>query len=111
MVQVSEMMRYNVSVEEVENPELTSINYTGTWTRITPWMPWMLMGQEPGHTLYVGSMIGGPDHRVISPQALAYAEKNYPQFLSAPTEDYGPSYSSLELYPRTQQPAPPREAA
>ena len=111
MVQVSEMMRYCVPIAEVENPELTSVSFTGTWNRITPWMPWMLMGQEPGHTLYVGSMTGGPDHSVISPQALAYAEKNYPQFLSAPTEDYGPSHSSLEIYARTQEPAPPRVAA
>ena len=111
MVQVSEMMRYCVLIAEVENPELTSVSFTGTWNRITPWMPWMLMGQEPGHTLYVGSMTGGPDHSVISPQALAYAEKNYPQFLSAPTEDYGPSHSSLEIYARTQEPAPPRVAA
>ena len=110
MVQVSEMMRYCVPIAEVENPELTSVNFTGTWNRITPWMPWMLMGQEPGHTLYVGSMTGGPDHSVISPRALAYAEKNYPQFLSAPTEDYGPSISSLEIFARTQEPAPPREA-
>jgi hypothetical protein len=56
-------------------------------------------------------MTGGPDHSVISPRALAYAEKNYPQFLSAPTEDYGPSISSLEIFARTQEPAPPREAA
>ena len=111
MVQVSEMMRYCVPIAEVENPKLTSVSFTGTWNRITPWMPWMLMGQEPGHTLYVGSMTGGPDHSVISPQALAYAEKNYPQFLSAPTEDYGPSHSSLEIYARTQEPAPPRVAA
>lgn len=111
MVQVSEMMRYCAPIAEIENPKLTSVSFTGTWNRITPWMPWMLMGQEPGHTLYVGSMTGGPDHSVISPRALAYAEKNYPQFLSAPTEDYGPSISSLEIFARTQEPAPPREAA
>jgi hypothetical protein len=111
MVQVSEMMRYCAPIAEIENPELTSVNYTGTWNRITPWMPWMLMGQEPGHALYVGSMTGGPDHSVISQQALAYAQKNYPQFLSAPTEDYGPSHSSLEIYARTQEPVPPRAAA
>jgi hypothetical protein len=111
MVQVSEMMRYCVPIADVENPKLTSVSFTGSWNRITPWMPWMLMGQESGHTLYVGSMTGGPDHSVISQQALAYAEKNYPQFLSAPTEDYGPSHSSLEIYAQTQEPAPPREAA
>ena len=44
MAQVSEMMRYFVSAKDLENPELTSVNYAGTWNRITPWLPWMLMG-------------------------------------------------------------------
>jgi len=109
MVQVTEMMRYNVSRADLENPELTSVPYSGTWARITPWLPWMLMGQEPGHVVYNGAMFGGPDHSIISPQALAYAKEHYPEFLSAPTEDYGPSHSSLEIYARTQEPKPPLE--
>jgi len=35
-----------------------------------------------------------------------YAQKNCPHMLSAPTEDYGPSHSSLELYSRQQTPVP-----
>lgn len=110
MVQVSEMMRYNVSRKDLENPTLTSVPYSGTWARITPWLPWMLMGTEAGHVVYNGAMTGGPTTDIISPQALAYAKKHFPQFLSAPTEDYGPSHSSLEIYARTQEPAPPRAA-
>ncbi len=106
MVQVTEMMRYNVSRADLENPELTAVPYAGTWVRVTPWLPWMLMGQEPGHVIYNGAMIGGSDHSVIPVKTLAYAKKNYPDFLHAPTEDYGPSHSSLEIYSRTQEPVP-----
>ena len=35
-----------------------------------------------------------------------YARKHKPDILSAPTEDYGPSHSSLEHYARQQKPAP-----
>ncbi len=107
MVQVTEMMRYNVKREDLENPELTSIDYSGTWARITPWLPWMLMGQDAGHIVYNGAMTGGPSTDIISPQALAYAKEHCPDFLEAPTEDYGPSHSSLEIYARTQEPKPP----
>jgi hypothetical protein len=110
MVQVTEMMRYNVSRADLENPELSAVPYTGTWARITPWLPWMLMGQEPGHIVYNGTMVGGSDHSVIPPKTLAYAQKHYPDFLQAPTEDYGPSHSSLEIYARTREPAPPLKA-
>lgn len=111
MVQVSEMMRYNVSRKDLENPDLSSVQYTGTWARITPWLPWMLMGTEPGHVVYNGAMCSSPTTDIISPQALAYAKEHHPQFLSAPTEDYGPSHSSLEIYAREQEPAPPKVAA
>jgi hypothetical protein len=111
MVQVSEMMRYNVSRKDLENPELSSVQYTGTWARITPWLPWMLMGTEAGHVVYNGSMCSSPTTDIISPPALAFAKEHYPQFLAAPTEDYGPSHSSLEIYAREQEPAPPRAAA
>ncbi len=111
MVQVSEMMRYNVSRKDLENPELTSVQYSGTWARITPWLPWMLMGTEPGHVVYNGTMCSSPTTDIISPQAKAYAEATHPQFLTAPTEDYGPSHSSLEIYSREQEPAPPKAAA
>ena len=107
MVQVTEMMRYNVSKKDLENPDLTTVPYSGTWVRVTPWLPWMLMGQTPGHVLYNGSMVGGSTTDIISPQALEYAKEHYPQFLEAPTEDYGPSHSSLEIYAATQEPKPP----
>jgi hypothetical protein len=56
-------------------------------------------------------MCSSPTTDIISPAALAFAKEHYPQFLAAPTEDYGPSHSSLEIYAREQEPVPPRAAA
>jgi hypothetical protein len=107
MVQVSEMFRYVISKADMADPTKTSVTYNGTWNRITPWLPWMLMGTNPGHCLYVGDM-GATDSLDVVPQDIrAYVGKNMPKFLSAPTEDYGPSLSSLENFARTQKPAPP----
>ena len=39
-----------------------------------------------------------------------FAQERYPHMLSAPTEDYGPSISSLEYFAKEQTPAPPLEA-
>ncbi len=109
MAQVSEMMRYWVDIGEIENPELTSVNYVGTWNRVTPWLPWMLLGQKPGHCLYVGHMTAGPTLEIVPDHVRKFAEERYPHMLSAPKEDYGPSISSLEYYAREQTPAPPVE--
>ena len=106
MVQVSEMMRYQFKREDIENPALTSVCYTGSWSRITPWLPWMLLGQKEGHVIYLGSNTGADSNDVYSPNIRAHLEEVAPQYLSAPTEDYGPSLSSLEHYAKEQTPAP-----
>lgn len=106
--QVSEMMRYFVKVRDLENPQLTAVPYHGTWHRVTPWLPWMLMGQTPGHCMYTSTMVGFDSVERLPKVLRDYAEKHCPQMLSAPTEDYGPSHSSLEHYSRQQKPAPVR---
>lgn len=107
-VQATEMMRYFVSRRDLENPALTAVPYVGTWHRITPWLPFMLMGTTPGHCMYASSMTGYDSIDRLPRQVVDYAMKHRPDMLKAPTEDYGPSHSSLEHYAREQQPAPPR---
>jgi len=68
----------------------------------------MLMGQAPGHVEYISTMTAFSDVERLPKHVREYAEKNCPHMLSAPTEDYGPSHSSLELYARQQKPAPVR---
>ncbi|MCS6948732.1 MAG: DUF1838 domain-containing protein [Steroidobacteraceae bacterium] len=104
--QVTEMMRYFVKRKDLENPELTAVPYVGTWHRICPWLPWMLMGQAPGHLIYASTMSAAGDIEILPRHVREYAERHCPQMLTAPTEDYGPSHSSLELYARQQTPAP-----
>ncbi len=100
------MMRYWVDVADVENPELTAVPYTGTWNRITPWLPWMLMGPEPGHCVYVGIMTAASTPDIIPQHVKDFTDERYPGMYNSPTEDYGPSISSLEYYARNETPAP-----
>jgi hypothetical protein len=105
-VRVSELFRYVIPRDQLEDPSVTAIEYTGAWSRVNPWMPWMLMGQAPGNTLYMGSM-GSYNHLdMLSPKVRAHAEKHHPKYFDAPTEWEEPSFSSLEDYARTQKPAP-----
>lgn len=108
MNQVTETYVMNMSLKDLQNPELTTVDSTTVWGRHTPWLPWMLMGQAPGHCLYsvmaasIHSLEEAPDQRIIE-----YIAKNYPQYLDAPTEWKEPSLSSLEWYAREQEPVPP----
>lgn len=108
-VRVSEMFRYVIRREHLEDSSRTSVRHTGSWSRITPWLPWMLMGQAPGHIFYIGSMGGYDNLDMLSPNVRAYAEKHHPKYFDAPTKWEEPSLSSLEDYARTQKPAPARK--
>ncbi len=108
MARVSEIFRYWVDIADVENPELTAVPYAGTWSRITPWLPWMLMADAPGHCQYAGIMTGSNDWDIVPDYVVEFAKERYPHMLSAPAEDYGPSISSLEYYAREQTPKPPK---
>lgn len=107
MNRVSEYFTYYINRADVENPKLTHIPHVGAWSRITPWLPWMLMGAAPGNISYVCSYGSTEDGiRGLSPDIVAAARAMDEKWLHAPTEDYGPSLSSLENYARQQTPAP-----
>ncbi|MDX2145000.1 MAG: DUF1838 family protein [Rhodospirillaceae bacterium] len=112
MNRVSETFNYSLTLADLQNPELTTIESTGVWGRVTPWLPWMLMGQAEGHCLYncnfasVKRPEDMPDQRIVE-----HIAKNYPKFLDAPTTWEEPSLSSLEWYARQQKPAPARSGS
>jgi hypothetical protein len=108
MVRSSELFRYFVRRADLENPDLDHLPHNGSWVRVTPWLPWMLMGQSEGHILYDGIFRPNETLDYISPPVLARVRAKYPQYLTAPTTWYGPSLSSIEHYALEQKPAPAR---
>jgi hypothetical protein len=108
MNRVSELFRYFIRREDAEDAELTSLPFDGVWSRVTPWLPWMLMGPAPGHILYMGRFTRVKDLDLVSPPVLARVKERFPKYLTAPEKWEEPSLSSLENYARTQKPAPPR---
>lgn len=107
MNRVSEQFIYVVDKADVENPNLTHIPHVGSWSRVTPWLPWMLMGQAEGHINYFTHFGTAKDGIAGLPADLVAAARAMDEkWLHAPDSDYGPSLSSLENYAREQTPAP-----
>lgn len=105
----SEMFNRMTTLSDLADPDTTSADYVGTWVRIGPWLPWMLMGQRDGHIVYRSFMNKtGPVENV--PEKLrTYMEKNYPEFLQAPpASDWGkPNDSSFSVYMENNEPEEP----
>lgn len=111
MSQVSEYFRYFIRRDQLTNPRLTHLPSVGSWVRVTPWLPWMLMDQKPGHMLYVGDMASLTTLDTVPADVLERVKERYPQYLTAPEVWVEPSLSSLEHYAREQKPAPAKPAA
>jgi len=105
-IQASELFRYFISRADLENPAMTHVPANGSWVRVQPWMPWMLMGTTPGHVMYDGAFAAARTLDYIPPAVLAYVRAKLPGYLTAPTKWYGPNYTSLEHYAMEQKPAP-----
>ncbi|MEP2734780.1 MAG: DUF1838 family protein [Erythrobacter sp.] len=103
---VTENFLYQMDWNAMQAPNATVVKTTGSWNRITPWFPWMLMGQSEGHITYNCFMGSGDSLDLADQVALDYAEKTHPKYLSAPDVWEEPSLSSLEWYAREQTPAP-----
>jgi hypothetical protein len=108
VLRVSEMFQRFATLAELEDSGRSYADYVGTWTRIGPWMPWMLQGQSPGHLLYRCSMNRtGTAERL--PKALrARTERGYPEYFKAPASDSwgSPNDSSFSVYMKENQPKP-----
>lgn len=103
--QVTETFLYQINWADMQNRKKTSVEYVGTWSRTTPWLPWWLMGPTPGHAVYNTFMGAYDDINRIDRKTLDYVEKNFPIYMKAPDKWEEPSLSSLEWYARTQTPA------
>ena len=108
MNRVSELFRYSIRREDIENDALTHMPHTGVWNRITPWLPWMLMGTTPGHIVYAGTFSSVPSVDWVPAPVAKRVRERFPQYTVAPEKWVDPSYSSLENSARTQKPAKPK---
>jgi hypothetical protein len=106
MIQSSELFRYFISRADLENPAKTFVPANGSWVRVQPWLPWMLMGTAPGHVMYDGVFCASYTAEYIPANVLERIKTKYPSFMTAPEKWYGPNYSSLEHYALEQTPAP-----
>ena len=106
----SEMFNRAASYAELADPGLPHVYSTGTWVRVSPWLPWMLMGQRKGHLMYRTFMQRTGSASSLPPQLFNYMSKYFPDFLSAPSPNSwgSPNDSSFLVYMKKRSPAPTR---
>lgn len=103
-VRVSEYQQWNFPANQLGDKSRAKIYTNGGWQRIANWLPWMRMGQTPGHLFYRSHIksLRGIDE--LPAQIRAYAEKHYPDYFEAPKTWVTPNESSYEVYASENDP-------
>jgi len=111
VIRIAEIFQRVANLAELENPDVTTADYSGCWTRVGPWLPWMRQGQADGNLLFRTFMtkLNSPDQ--LSPRFKAHIEERLPEyFVAPPPESWGSKNdSSFSVYTRENDPLPPLE--
>ncbi len=105
-VRVSESQQWRVDLDELNDRSLPSLKPYGSWNRVAAWLPWMLMGQSEGHLFYRSHTLKLTGVEELPRDILEYTEKNYPKYLTVPTEWKEPNVSSFEMFAKDRKPKP-----
>lgn len=111
VIRIAEIFQRVANLAELENPDVTTADYSGCWTRVGPWLPWMRQGQADGNLLYRTFMTKLNSVDQLSPRFKAHIEERLPEyFVAPPPESWGSKNdSSFSVYTRENEPLPPLE--
>ncbi len=71
------------SLAELHDPDVVKVYTTATPTYVSPWLPWMGMGDTPGHALWVGPALKLDRVEQYPRELLDFMERYFPQKLTA----------------------------
>lgn len=87
MYQTAELWAIHGRLSQINDPSITSAACHTAWARVGLWLPFMEMGDRPGHMIYHSQSFKLANRAADLPRAIReYTEKHHPQFLEPPRE-------------------------
>lgn len=85
LYQSGELWAITGSLAELNDPRVTSASCHTSWKRVSPWLPFMEMGNRPGLMIYHSQSFKFIDGWGDLPEPiLRYTQKNHPKYLEPP---------------------------
>jgi hypothetical protein len=104
---VAEFYMNSGSLKALLDKKIANVPSTGNWNRLGPWLPWMMMGGQPGELFYRSVTRKLNSAKELPAYVRDYTEKHHPEFLIPPTDFNVPMESSWNVFMRERKPAPP----
>lgn len=104
----SEHFTFSVETAALQDRGVASVDYQCGFSRLSPWWPWMRMGQSGVEGVLFGRMHSHKSTRGfddVPRKVVAYTEKHYPEFLE-PANDWDDGFpiGTWEAYARDVPP-------
>jgi Protein of unknown function (DUF1838) len=85
LYQAGDFFKFIVPVEQLTNSSLTTAtDVSGSWTRVSPWLPWMKMQGKSGQLVYSTSLKKTSQFEELSPLIQQQISTRLPIYRSAP---------------------------
>lgn len=97
--QAAEFFQFFVDTADLANDSLSTVPATISWTRISPWMPFMKMGDRAGNLLFVcrGTKLEG-GFTALPKHIKDYVMAHKPEFSDAPQTWSEPNQTSWTFF-------------
>lgn len=97
--QAAEFFQFFSRKSDLLNPALTTVPVTITWNRISPWMPFMRMGDRAGSLVFVcrGKKLDG-GFEALPKHIKDYVMKNKPEYANPPEAWSEPNETSWTYF-------------
>lgn len=97
--QAGEFFQFFVNKSDLANENLTTVPTFISWTRISPWMPFMQMADAPGNLIFVCRGMKLANGYSDLPKHLQdYVKNKHPEYSSPPTEWKEPNETSWTYF-------------
>ena len=108
VLRIAEIFQRVANNSELEDQNATSADYSGCWTRVGPWLPWMRQGQADGSLLFRTFMTKLKSVDQLPADLKAITEERLPEYFQAPPQETWGSKndSSFSVYAKENEPLP-----
>lgn len=98
-----ELFQFFAPLSEVQDESLTSASHELSWVRMSPWLPWMRMGQRPGGLLFHTRGYKMNSYAELPERTRAYIDSTKPEYATAPDAWSEPNETSWTYFRRMNQ--------
>lgn len=101
-----ELFQFFTSERALADESLTSVPCELSWSRLSPWLPWMRMGGRPGGLVFHTRGVKLASYADVPETTRAHIDAHYPEYATAPEAWTEPNETSWTWFRRHLQRSP-----